>query len=160
MAAAPPPPSTTSTSTSNTVTEAPSVVTSVAPGTTVVVTAPAADAGQSSTSSPTPSPSGGGHSNKAGVAAGAVVGTVLGLAGIAALVFWFKQKRRKEANEAYQRSNQVSEFMQGGREAKPPASAYSNMSDNRLDPEAGARRNSVGSIADNQDYSRKILRVS
>jgi cell wall integrity and stress response component len=50
--------------------------------------------------------------------------------------------------------------MRGGNERKPPGTGYSHMSDQRLDPEAGARRNSVGSLADNQDYSRRILRVS
>jgi len=32
--------------------------------------------------------------------------------------------------------------------------------DNRLDGTTGGNRTSVGSIADNQDYSRKILQVS
>ena len=62
-----------------------------------------------------------------------------------------------DLQDEYKRSTQVNDFMH----SKPPATGYSNMSDSRLDPEAGAHRNSAGSLGpDNQDYSRKILRVS
>nr|POF15291.1 cell wall integrity and stress response component 2 [Quercus suber] len=149
-----------SSSTSSSTTVAPSVVTSVAPGTTVVVTAPAARVSNPPPEFSTDSASKGSKTNVAGLAAGIVVGFVVVVAGIAALVFWIKHKRRKDAETESKRSTQVNDFMRGGREGKPPRSGYSNMSDERLDPQAGARRNSVGSIADNQDYSRKILRVA
>lgn len=84
---------------------------------------------------------------------------VLAVIGIAAAVYFLlKRKKQKEADEESKRT-QVSDFIRGG-ERKAPGSAYSQMSDSRLDPTAGARRNSHGSIADNQDYSRRILRVS
>ena len=140
-----------------------SVVTSVAPGKTVVVTEPASqDAGP--TGSPPPatedSKHHGGGTNVAGVAAGVVVGVLVAVALIAGLILWLRHKRRQAAEDEYKRSNQASDFLRGagGRESKPPQTAYSNMSDSRLDPEAG-RRDSSGSIADGQDYSRRILRV-
>ena len=49
--------------------------------------------------------------------------------------------------------------MSGG-DKRPPPTGYSTTSDSRLDPEAGMRRNSVGSMADERDYSRRILKVS
>ena len=79
-------------------------------------------------------------------------------AAIGGLYFWMRHRKRAAAEEEYKRT-QVADYMRGG-ERKPPNTGYSTTSDSRLDPEFGARRDSVGSIADNQDYSRKILRVS
>ncbi len=84
---------------------------------------------------------------------------------IGGLVFWLKRRKQQAAEDEYKRSTQVNAFMRGagggagGGEPKPPPTAYSNMSDSRLDPTAG-NRNSAGSIADAEDYSRRILRVS
>ena len=91
-----------------------------------------------------------------------VVG-VVALAAIAAgTVLFLRHKRQKAAEEDYSRKNQISDFMRSGHQndPKPPPTAYSNMSDSRLDPGAAGRRNSIGSIADDQDYSRRILKVS
>ncbi|KAA8894487.1 hypothetical protein FN846DRAFT_409786 [Sphaerosporella brunnea] len=86
--------------------------------------------------------------NKAGVAVGAVIG-VLAIIGIGVGVFVFMRKRRRQqVEEDYRRSAAVRGFTQ-----KPAL-------DTRLDPVMAQRRDSVGSIADNQDYSRKILRVT
>jgi len=134
----------------------PTVVTSVAPGTTVVITQPAAQQSGSASPAATPDKSSGGGTNVAGIAAGVVVG-VLGAIAVAAGIFFFLRHRRRQAAEEEYKRSQVSDFMRGG-ERKPPATGYSNMSDQRLDPEA-QRRNSVGSIADNEDYSRRVLRV-
>ena len=130
----------------------PSVITSVRPGTTVRITM----APSSAASSEEESGSGGGDSsNTAGIAAGVVAG-VVALAALAGLAFFLiRRKRRQAAAEEYTRNNPGSDFM--GR--KPPATGYSQMSDSRLDPEASAKRNSSGSIADAGDYSRRILRV-
>ncbi|GAB7365847.1 hypothetical protein MBLNU230_g7179t1 [Neophaeotheca triangularis] len=154
----------------------PSVITSVAPGTTVVVTqTPAPDNADADRSRQSLSPEeeeennsddSGSDTNVAGIAAGVVVG-VLVLIAIAVGAFFFIRRRRKQrAEQEYNRSNQVSDFMAGGGAApgmretsRPPNTGYSQMSDQRLDPEVG-RRNSVGSIADNEDYSRRILRVA
>lgn len=86
----------------------------------------------------------------------------MAVAGIAIGLFFFMRHRKQKAAEEEYKRNQVSDFMRHGGtsgEGKPPNTGYSNMSDQRLDPEAG-RRNSAGSIADDQDYSRRILRVS
>ncbi|KXT16017.1 hypothetical protein AC579_7111 [Pseudocercospora musae] len=131
------------------------VSTSIAPGHTVVVTI-APDT--SSTSIASPDKSGGGGTNTTGIAVGVVVGVVAVAGIIGALVFWRKRKNAREAEEEYARKNQANDFIRGGGERKPPGTGYSGMSDQRLDPEAG-RRNSVGSLADNQDYSRRILRI-
>lgn len=138
------------------------VSTSVAPGTTVVVTMPSS---QQQTEAPSPSAEAdsdsGSKPNVAGIAAGVVVG-VVAVAGIAIGLFFFMRHRKQKAAEEEYKRNQVSDFMRHGGtsgEGKPPNTGYSNMSDQRLDPEAG-RRNSAGSIADDQDYSRRILRVS
>jgi cell wall integrity and stress response component len=104
--------------------------------------------------------SSGSGTNVAGIAAGVVVG-VVAIAGIAlGLFFFMRHKKRKAAEEDFKRT-QVGDFMRHGgtsSEGKPPNTGYSNMSDSRLDPEAN-KRNSIGSIADDQDYSRRILRV-
>ena len=123
---------------------------------------------QQQTESPEPSaePKSDGDSgpNVAGIAAGVVVG-VVAVAGLGiGLFFFMRHRKRKAAEEEYKRT-QVTDFMRHGGtsassgEGKPPNTGYSNMSDSRLDPEAN-KRNSSGSIADNQDYSRRVLRVS
>jgi len=133
----------------------PTVVTSVAPGTTVVIThAPES----TSSSSATPQPNSGGGTNVAGIAAGVVVGVLAAIAIVAGIFFFLRHRRKQTAEDEYKRS-QVSDFMRGG-ERKPPQTGYSQMSDSRLDPEAGNRRDSQGSIRDDQDYSRRILRVA
>lgn len=133
------------------------ITSQVSSGQTLVVTVtptanPEENKGQSAEKS------GGGGSNTAGIAAGVVVGVVAVAAIAGGLFFWLRHKKRREAEEEYKRHNQVADFMRGG--DKAPGTGYSGMSDQRLDPEAGAHRNSVGSLADNQDYSRRILRVT
>jgi len=157
--------SSSSASSSSTVTKASSatggastIITSVAPGTTVVVTQPASQ-GEATGSVSTSTSSKSGGTNVAGVAAGVVVGVVAVAAIVAGLFFWLRHRRQKDAENEFKRSTQATDFLNGGREVKPPPTAYSQMSDSRLDPDAG-RRNSIGSIADDQDYSRRILRVA
>ncbi|PVH87936.1 hypothetical protein DL98DRAFT_632169 [Cadophora sp. DSE1049] len=134
----------------------PSVVT--VGGETVVVTA-----GSQSTSSAASSSaesSGGSGPSKAGIAAGVVVG-VLAIAAIAGGAFLLvRNRKRKAIEEEYKRNAAVSSFIAGG---KPPTSSggASSFNDMRLDPAVMAqRRMSDGSIADNQDYSRRILKVT
>lgn len=59
-----------------------------------------------------------------------------------------RKRNRERVEEEYRRSAAAREYA-----AKPN-------SDHRLDPGMVQRRDSVGSIADNQDYSRRILKVS
>ena len=153
-----------STTASPSTTKAPNgaaVSTSIAPGTTVVVTMPSSQQQTESPDAASGSKSDGGSStNVAGIAAGVVVG-VVAIAGIGIGLFFFMRHRKRKAAEEEFKRTQVGDFMRHGGtsgEGKPPNTGYSNMSDSRLDPEAN-KRNSTGSIADNQDYSRRILRV-
>jgi cell wall integrity and stress response component len=89
---------------------------------------------------------------------------VVGLVAIAAVVggiFLFMKNRRKRAiEEEYRRNAAVSSFMAGGKHPPNSSGGGSSFTDMRLDPAVMAqRRMSDGSIADNQDYSRRILKV-
>jgi cell wall integrity and stress response component len=98
-----------------------------------------------------------GKSNVAGIAAGVVVGVlaILGIAGGAFLVM--RRRKRRAIEEEHQRNAAVKNFIAN----KPPMSAgSSSFNDSRLDPVIASRRMSDGSIADNQDYSRRILKVT
>lgn len=94
--------------------------------------------------------------NKVGIAVGVVVG-VLVLAGIIAGVYiYLRRQRRRELEEEHRRQAAVSSFVSGGK----LHTSNSSMTDSRLDPEFMHRRQSNGSIADNEDYSRRILKVT
>ncbi|KAK0376890.1 transmembrane alpha-helix domain-containing protein [Colletotrichum melonis] len=95
--------------------------------------------------------------NVAGIAAGVVVGVVAIAAIVGAAFFFVRRKRNAEIEEEHRRNAAVNAFIGG---SKPPSSSGVSMSDSRMDPTLAHRRMSDGSIADNQDYSRKILRVS
>ncbi|CAM1509101.1 Fc.00g028400.m01.CDS01 [Cosmosporella sp. VM-42] len=96
--------------------------------------------------------------NVAAIAAGVVVGVVVMAAAVGALFFFVRRKRNAEIEEEHRRNAAVNAFING---SKPPGSSGSiSMTDSRLDPVMAHRRMSDGSIADNQDYSRRILRVT
>jgi cell wall integrity and stress response component len=80
---------------------------------------------------------------------------VIAIAGLAGGAFFFlKYRKRKEVVEEYRRNATISSFVAGGK----PYSESS--SDSRLDPNLmSQRRRSNGSIADDQDFSRRILKV-
>ncbi|CAI6338862.1 unnamed protein product [Periconia digitata] len=93
--------------------------------------------------------------NTAGIAAGVVVG-VVALAGIIGGVFFYlRHKKRRDVENEYRNRASVNNFVSGGK----MHTSNSSMTDSRLDPEFMARRQSNGSIADNEDYSRRILKV-
>lgn len=93
-------------------------------------------------------------SNTAGIVAGVVVGVVV-IAAIAGGTFFLMRNRRKHAiEEEYRRNAQVSSFI-----GRSPGSSGGLSHDTRLEPSMAQRRMSDGSIADNQDYSRRILKV-
>lgn len=124
------------------------------PGATVLVTSapqPAVSSSAAPVSSSGPS--------KGGIAAGVVVG-LAAIAAISGGIFLFiRNRRRRQLEEEYRRNAAVSSFIAG----KPPTSSggASSFQDLRLDPAVMAqRRMSDGSIADNQDYSRRILKVT
>ncbi|KAK1248355.1 hypothetical protein MKX08_006575 [Trichoderma sp. CBMAI-0020] len=119
---------------------------------------PSSPATQSAEPTPSDAPSGGKKTNVAGIAAGTVVGVVVlgGLLGAA--FFTMRRRRNAEIEEEHRRNAAVNAFING---SKPPSTSGSiSMTDSRLDPVLAHRRLSDGSIADNEDYSRRILRVT
>ncbi|KAF2272451.1 uncharacterized protein EI97DRAFT_210298 [Westerdykella ornata] len=94
--------------------------------------------------------------NKAGIAAGVVVGVVALAAIVGGVLYFLRQKKRRELEEEHRRQAAVNSFVSGGKGHSSAAS----MTDSRLDPDFMNRRYSNGSIADNEDYSRRILKVS
>lgn len=87
-----------------------------------------------------------------------VVSVVVVAAIIGAVFFVLRRRRNKEIEEEHRRNAAVNSFING---AKPPSSSGGfSITDSRLDPVMAQRRVSNGSIADDQDYSRRILRVS
>ncbi|TVY23093.1 Cell wall integrity and stress response component protein [Lachnellula hyalina] len=144
-----------STATSETSTT-PAVVT--APGSTVVVTAAPGTAESSAAASTSATPKKG--ANKAAIAAGVVVGVVVISAIAGGIYLFLRNKKRREVEEEYRRNAAVSTYIASG--GKPPNSSGggSSFTDTRLDQATMAqRRMSDGSIADNEDYSRRILKV-
>lgn len=114
---------------------------------TVTPTATAAAASDSSS----------GSSKTVGIAVGVVVGiiAVASIAGVA--IFITRRRRNREIEEEHRRNAAVNAFISGG---KPPSSSGGmSILDQRLDPVMAQRRMSSGSIADEADYSRRILRV-
>ncbi|KAB8360658.1 hypothetical protein FH972_024396 [Carpinus fangiana] len=93
----------------------------------------------------------GGGTNTGGIVAGVVVGVVALIAIIGGT--WFFLKKRKNRMEGHQRVQSTNAFATAG--------AGPGGVDARLDPGMVQRRDSTGSVfADNQDYSRRILRVA
>lgn len=93
---------------------------------------------------------GGSKPNVAGIAAGVVVGVVVIAAAIGGMWFFLRARNRRELEDAHKRQAAINAFVKSPNDA--PAF------DTRLEP-AIMRRMSAGSIADNQDYSRRILKV-
>ncbi|EXJ73711.1 uncharacterized protein A1O5_03473 [Cladophialophora psammophila CBS 110553] len=118
----------------------PAVITK--PGETVVVTASASPSEKSS-----------GGTSKVGIAVGVVVG-VVGLSGIIGGVLLFlRHKRNREIEEEHRRNAAVNSFVGSAKSDK-------SSTDQRLDPSIYShRRQSIGSIADERDFSRRILQV-
>lgn len=132
---------------------APSVVT--VGGQTVTVQASSAAAASSSVAALSEKGSSG--PNKAGIAAGVVVGVLVAAAIAGGIFIVMRNKKRREVEEEYRRNAAVNNFVTGG---KVPVSSGGSFTDTRLDPTLANRRMSDGSIADNQDYSRRILKVT
>jgi len=114
---------------------------------TVVVTATHAASSKGSSKS--------GKPNTVGIAVGVVVGIVAIAAIIIGVMFFLRQKRRREVEEEYKRQAAVNQFVNGGKSHQ----SDNSLNDARLEPHILQRRESTGSIADNQDYSRRILTV-
>lgn len=109
------------------------------------------------TTTQTPEPSDDGKPNVAGIAAGVVVGVVALIAIAGGLFFFLRNRKRKALEEEYQRNAAANSYSN----LKPATSSAGSTSDSRLEPSVMMqRRQSDGSIADNQDYSRRILKVT
>jgi len=111
-------------------------------GVTTVTSTPSPD------STPSSEPPKSNGINKAGAAAGAIVGVLIAIAISVGAFLFIRKQRRKKVEEDYRRSMAVREYQK-----QPEA-------DLRLDPVMLQRRMSDGSIADNHDYSRRILKVT
>ncbi|KAJ4291104.1 Protein SLG1 [Kalmusia sp. IMI 367209] len=108
-----------------------------------------------SVSNPTPEPEKKGP-NTVGIAVGVVVGVLVLAAIIGGVFLYLRRQRRQAVEDEYRRQAAVNSFVSGGK----LHTSNSSMTDSRLDPEFMARRQSNGSIADNEDYSRRILKVT
>ncbi|TGJ84604.1 hypothetical protein E0Z10_g4169 [Xylaria hypoxylon] len=99
----------------------------------------------------------GSKTNTVGIAVGVVVGVLVAAAIAGGAFFYLRKKRNSDMEEEHRRNAAVNAFISGG---KPPrSSGGASIADSRMDPVMN-RRMSDGSIADNQDYSRRILRVT
>ncbi|KAF2666643.1 hypothetical protein BT63DRAFT_313616 [Microthyrium microscopicum] len=108
---------------------------------------------QSASASAAPVSKGG--SNAVGIAVGVIVGLIV-LAAIAGAGFMYMRRKQQRDLEEFKKQNDVSSFVGGSSGADSRPSMWAP--DGRLDG-ANDKRNSVGSIADNADYSRRILQV-
>ncbi|OAL54839.1 hypothetical protein IQ07DRAFT_584002 [Pyrenochaeta sp. DS3sAY3a] len=122
---------------------------------------PSATAPSTSKPSATNAPANDGNTGSKPNTAAIAAGVVVGIVGLAAIVFgiWFflRRRRQRQAEEDYRRNAaNVSSFVNGGK----LHTSNSSMNDSRLDPSFTDRRQSNGSIADNEDYSRRILKVT
>ncbi|KAH7362125.1 hypothetical protein B0T11DRAFT_80979 [Plectosphaerella cucumerina] len=118
---------------------------------------------QPASSSSSSSPANDGDKSDDGPSIGGIVGgvvagvAVVGILGAIAFFIW-RRRRNQAIEDEHRRNATVNSFISG---AKPTSSSGVSMTDSRMDPGmAHQRRLSDGSIADNQDYSRKILRVT
>ncbi|KAJ9654305.1 Protein SLG1 [Neophaeococcomyces mojaviensis] len=119
---------------------------------TIIVTASATAKPPIASGSNSGGSSGGSGPNKVGIAVGVVVGVIAVAAIAGAVIMYLKQKRRKEIEEEHKAAAAVNQFI-GSRSSD-------TKSDSRLDPSmASYRRESIGSIADERDFSRRILQV-
>ncbi|KAK9317299.1 hypothetical protein V1522DRAFT_402885 [Lipomyces starkeyi] len=158
--------------------------TSVTAGLTVTTTVPASQSstgGASNASAGSSSANSGNSSSSHGISGGGIAGIVIGVIGglaiIAALVFFFIRRRRREDDDDwsdYHGGKGKSRGLGGSSNNNPivaPAMPHEKLSSNsfnsgrvaivdqRLNPVMMERRLSDGSLSDEQDYSRKILRV-
>jgi cell wall integrity and stress response component len=90
-----------------------------------------------------------------GAAAGIAIG-VIALAAIGVGAFFFIRRRKREH---YQKQYEGSAYVSSNFGSSPGSLNRPFGTDHRLEPGMMQKRESVGSISDEQDYSRKILRV-
>jgi cell wall integrity and stress response component len=120
---------------------------------TVVVTASSTNSAAAESSSGGPASSG---PNKGAIAGGVIVG-VVGLGALIGAVFYaLRLKKQRKLDDERRRHDSIMRIVNRG---EKPGSFTG--SDSRLEPNViFQRRQSDGSIMDNQDYSRRILKVT
>ena len=123
----------------------PSVITKV--GQTTVVTAPA-----SSKSSVNAANSSGHGVSKTGIVVGVITGGSAVALIVGAIIFFFKRCRDRALGEDPPRNAAVSSFFVG-------RTSVTLSTDHRLDPAIFSHRQSIGSIDDERDFSRRLLQV-
>lgn len=107
------------------------------------------------TEEPSSTPSADGGPSKVGIAVGVVVGVLAVAAIVGGGVFFWKRRRNQQLEEEHARNAAISGFAKSGSKSET-----SSANDSRLDPSIySARRDSLGSIADERDFSRRILQV-
>lgn len=137
----------------STLTSPAAVVTIVEGQTSTIVASLSAESG-SSVGAVSQSPKSSGAST-AGIAAGVVVGVVIIGALVGGGILYLRRRKRRELEEEFQRTADIKKFVAGGKDSA------SSIADSRLEPTVMMqRRQSDISIADNQDYSRRILKVT
>lgn len=114
---------------------------------------------------PSAQPAGTSTGTKVGIAVGVVVGLIALGALIAGAVFFYKKRNKSDAVTRHRRNTSTNAFAGAG--SSPPGSGSGtragSISDSRLDTTMVERekRVSTGSVfADNEDYSRRILKVT
>jgi cell wall integrity and stress response component len=97
-------------------------------------------------------------SSPVGIVVGVIVAVVVvgALAGFA--FFYFRRRQNAEMDE-FKKNSDISSFVGSGSTAIDSNRPQMWAPDQRLDTNTAGNRISNGSIADNQDYSRKILQV-
>ncbi|ORY84428.1 hypothetical protein BCR37DRAFT_386586 [Protomyces lactucae-debilis] len=152
--------------TSTTVGSPVTITTAVVQGVTVVQTVTARPTAQPSSSSSSSASSQTSNSSQksSGLSGGAIAGIIVGvlalLAAIGAGIFLWKRKQQRDESSLFsgQEYKRHIEPAAGGTLARQ-GNGGGSFADTRLDTSLAMRRDSSESFADNQDYSRKILRV-
>lgn len=94
--------------------------------------------------------------NKVAIIAGVVVGIVGLCAVVGGLFLWLRSRKRRAVEEDHRRNTAMKNLVNG----QEKGSTTVSLADSRLEPSVMfQRRQSDGSIADNHDYSRRILKV-
>lgn len=125
-------------------------------GETVVITASSEPINPDNIEEAAPDDTEGGP-NKVGIAVGVVVGVVALGALIGAAIFFIRRRKRRAVEDEYRRNQAMGSLVNNDK----MHSKSGSVSDQRLDPSIShRRRQSDGSIADELDFTRKILQVS
>lgn len=149
----------------STATSKPSVVTSISPGKTIVVTqSPTAETTENKGSS-NGDGSSGGSGSKTGVIVGVIIGVVALIAIGVGLWFFFVRRRKQQDAEAHAGPLSAGSMAETPKEWKiPSASRHTQYGrpgggDSRLNENVVGNRASSYSLDDSNDYTRKILTV-